>query len=52
MTHLARLGDIDDHAPSLFEEGREIATRSGEPHVLSQVLNGFGLIRCRPFRDP
>jgi tetratricopeptide (TPR) repeat protein len=45
MTHLARIGDVDDQAPALFEEGREIATRSGDPHVLSQVLNGFGLIR-------
>src|SRR5262249_22097211 len=38
--------DVDDQAPSLFEEGREIATRSGDPHVLRQVLKGFGLIRC------
>jgi class 3 adenylate cyclase/tetratricopeptide (TPR) repeat protein len=46
MTHLARLGDVEDQAPSLFREGRELATRSGDPHVLSQVLNGFGLARC------
>ena len=42
MTHLARLGDPEDQATSLFREGRELATRSGDPHVLSQVLNGFG----------
>jgi class 3 adenylate cyclase/tetratricopeptide (TPR) repeat protein len=46
MTHLARLGDVEDQAPSLFREGRLLASRSGDPHVLSQVLNGFGLIRC------
>jgi len=45
MTHLARLGDLEDQATSLFGEGRELATRSGDPHVLSQVLNGFGSIR-------
>jgi tetratricopeptide (TPR) repeat protein len=45
MTHLARLGDLEDEATSLFREGRDLATRSGDPHVLSQVLNGFGLLR-------
>jgi tetratricopeptide (TPR) repeat protein len=45
MTHLARLGDVEDQATSLFREGRELATRSGDPHVTSQVLNGFGLLR-------
>ena len=46
MTYLARMGDPEDQAPSLFREGRELASRSGDPHVLSQVLNGFGLARC------
>jgi tetratricopeptide (TPR) repeat protein len=45
MTHLARLGDLDNQATSLFREGKELATRSGDPHVLSQVLNGFGQLR-------
>jgi class 3 adenylate cyclase/tetratricopeptide (TPR) repeat protein len=45
MNHLARLGDLEDQATSLFREGRELATRSGDPHVLSQILNGFGLLR-------
>ena len=45
MTHLARMGDVEDQATSLFREGRELATRSGDPHVLSQILNGFGLLR-------
>jgi adenylate cyclase len=45
MMHLARMGDLEDQATSLFREGRELATRSGDPHVLSQVLNGFGLLR-------
>jgi tetratricopeptide (TPR) repeat protein len=45
MTHLARLGDLEDQATSLFREGRELATRSGDPHVLSQVPNGFGHLR-------
>ena len=45
MNHLARMGDLEDQATSLFREGRELATRSGDPHVLSQVLNGFGLLR-------
>jgi adenylate cyclase len=45
MTHLARLGDLEDQATSLFQEGRELATRSGDPHVLSQVLNSFGLLK-------
>ena len=45
MNHLARMGDLEDQATSLFREGRELATRSGDPHVLSQVLNGFGYLR-------
>jgi tetratricopeptide (TPR) repeat protein len=45
MIYLARIGDSQDQAPALFREGRELATRSGETHVLSQVLNGFGSIR-------
>jgi class 3 adenylate cyclase/tetratricopeptide (TPR) repeat protein len=45
MLQLARLGDPNDQATSLFREGRELATRSGDPHVLSQVLNGFGYLR-------
>jgi hypothetical protein len=45
MNQLARLGDPEDLATSLFQEGRELATRSGDPHVLSQVLNGFGILR-------
>jgi tetratricopeptide (TPR) repeat protein len=45
MLHLARMGDPEDRATSLFREGRELATRSGDPHVLSQVLNGFGQLR-------
>src|SRR5262245_33862584 len=43
MNHLARMGDPEDQAKALFREGKELATRSGDPHVLSQVLNGFGL---------
>ena len=45
MNHLARMGDPEDQASSLFREGRELAIRSGDPHVLSQVLNGFGSLR-------
>ncbi len=45
MTHLARMGDVEDQATTLFREGRELATRSGDPHILSQLLNGFGLVR-------
>jgi len=45
MTHLARVGDVEDQATSLFREGRELATRSSDPHVLSQVLYGFGYLR-------
>jgi tetratricopeptide (TPR) repeat protein len=45
MIHLARMGDPEDQALSLFREGRELATRGGDPHVLSQVLNGFGFLR-------
>ena len=45
MIHLARMGDVEDQATSLFREGRDLATRSGDPHVLSQVLNGFGYLR-------
>src|SRR5262249_5672455 len=47
MNHIARLGDVEDQATSLFREGRELAARSGDPHVLSQVLNGFGELRAR-----
>ncbi len=31
--------------PRFSEKARELATRSGDPHVLSQVLNGFGYLR-------
>jgi class 3 adenylate cyclase len=47
MTHLARVGDPEEQATALFREARELATRSGDPHVLAQVLNGFGLLRLR-----
>ncbi len=47
MIHLARLGDPEDLATLLFREGRELAARIGDPHVLSQVLNGFGLLRAQ-----
>jgi adenylate cyclase len=42
---LTSLGDPEDKASSLLREGRELATRSGDPHVLSQVLHNFGLLR-------
>jgi class 3 adenylate cyclase/tetratricopeptide (TPR) repeat protein len=45
MIHLSRLGDVEDRAVSLFQEARELATQSGDRHVLSQVLIGFGMIR-------
>src|SRR5262249_42889042 len=45
MNHLARMGDVEDQSDALFREGRELATRSGDPHILSLVLNGFGLLR-------
>jgi adenylate cyclase len=45
MIHLGRMGDPENHASLLFKEGRELATRSGDPHVLSQVLNAFGQLR-------
>jgi adenylate cyclase len=38
MIHLARIGDVEDQGASLSREARELATRSGDPHVLSQVL--------------
>jgi class 3 adenylate cyclase len=47
MTHLARLGDPEDQATLLFREGQELAARSGDPHVLSQVLNAFGELKAR-----
>jgi class 3 adenylate cyclase len=46
ILHVARLGDVEDQATSLFREGRELATRSGDPHALSQVLNSFGVAQC------
>jgi class 3 adenylate cyclase/tetratricopeptide (TPR) repeat protein len=45
MLLLARMGDVDDQAASLFREGRELATRSGDPHVVSQLLNSIGQFR-------
>jgi class 3 adenylate cyclase/tetratricopeptide (TPR) repeat protein len=45
MHHLARMGDPEDQGTVLFREGRELAARSGDPHALSQVLHGFGLVR-------
>jgi adenylate cyclase len=47
MTHLARLGDPEDQATSLFREGKDLAARSGDLHVLSEVLTGFGELRLR-----
>jgi hypothetical protein len=43
MIHLARTGDVEDPATSLFREARELATRSGDPHVLA--LNGLGYLQ-------
>src|SRR5262249_16816639 len=34
MIHLSRLGDVEDRAVALFQEARELATRSGDRHVL------------------
>jgi hypothetical protein len=45
MTPLARLGDPEDQATSLFREARALAARSADVHVLAQVLYGFGSIR-------
>jgi tetratricopeptide (TPR) repeat protein len=45
MMHMARQGDVEDLATSLFQEGRELAARSGDAHVLSRVLRSFGLVR-------
>jgi tetratricopeptide (TPR) repeat protein len=42
MTHLARLGDVEEEASSLFQEAKELAIRSGDGCVISLVLNGFG----------
>jgi adenylate cyclase len=47
MNYLARLGDPEDQANSLFREGKELALRSGDPLVLSEVLNGFGTLRAQ-----
>jgi hypothetical protein len=38
MTHLARMGDLEDQATPLFREASELATRSGDAHIVSQVL--------------
>jgi class 3 adenylate cyclase/tetratricopeptide (TPR) repeat protein len=46
MNHLARMGDQEDQASSLFREARELATRSGDPCALSRVLNSFGVLRA------
>jgi adenylate cyclase len=45
IVHLARLGDVEDKAASLFREGHEYAVRSGVLHVLAQLLNGFAILR-------
>jgi class 3 adenylate cyclase/tetratricopeptide (TPR) repeat protein len=45
ITHLARMGDVEDQATSLFREGKEYATRGHDPHVLSRVLTSFGQLR-------
>jgi class 3 adenylate cyclase/tetratricopeptide (TPR) repeat protein len=45
MIHLSRLGDPEDQAASLFRQGKDLAIRSGDARVLSQVLNGFGAAR-------
>jgi hypothetical protein len=45
MNYLARMGDLEDESTTLFQEAREHATRSGDPSVLSEVLNGFGYLR-------
>jgi hypothetical protein len=42
---LARMGDPEGQATKLFREGRDLAIRSCNPHVFSQVLNGFGQLR-------
>jgi class 3 adenylate cyclase/tetratricopeptide (TPR) repeat protein len=47
MNYLARAGDPEKQADSLFREGKELALRSGDPLVLSEVLNGFGTLRAQ-----
>jgi adenylate cyclase len=47
MNFMARVGDPEDQANSLFREGKELALRSGDPLVLSQVLNGFGTLSAQ-----
>ena len=44
MNFMARVGDPEDQAGALFRDAKELAMRSGDPHVLSQVLNGFGTL--------
>ena len=47
MNLMARAGDPEDQASALFREGKELTIRSGDPHVLSLVLNGFGTLRAQ-----
>jgi adenylate cyclase len=39
------LGDPADQATSVFQEGRELATRIGDPRVLSLILQAFALLQ-------
>jgi hypothetical protein len=45
MIHLGSLGDPEEQASSLFKEGQELAARSADPHLLSQILLSFGFLR-------
>src|SRR5262249_49184445 len=46
MNHIARQGDVEELATSLFQEGRELAVRCGDARVLSQVLSTFDFGRA------
>jgi class 3 adenylate cyclase/tetratricopeptide (TPR) repeat protein len=46
MIHLGRMGDPEDQATALFREGRELAARGEDSHVLAEVLTGFGFLRA------
>src|SRR5262249_55252769 len=47
LGQISILGDPEDQGTLLFREGRELAARSGDARLLSQILNGFGQLRAR-----
>ncbi|MGH7821173.1 MAG: hypothetical protein ACREQ9_15515, partial [Candidatus Binatia bacterium] len=45
LNQLARIGDTEGQATTLFRDGGDLAARTGDPAVVAQVVYGYGILR-------